>query len=82
MRIIKQATKQETYANALVATGDIIKYQPKANPDGRGGYDLPRAIQMTVVKVNKFTFDAEDKNGTIYRLNIREDRFQVKHTRL
>lgn len=82
MRIIKQAAKQETYADVFVAIGDIVKYQPKANPDGRGGYDLPRAIQMTVVKVNKFTFDAEDKNGTIYRLDIREDRFQVKHTAL
>jgi hypothetical protein len=34
---------------------------------------------MTVLKVHKVTFDAEDLKGNVYRMDIREDKFQVKN---
>lgn len=78
MKLIKKAQPEVQTANALVAIGDQIAYQAPANHDGRGGYDLPPLQEMTVTKINKFTFDAEDNKGNVYRLDVREDRFQVK----
>jgi hypothetical protein len=77
MKLIKKATKQEMTANTLVQAGDRVLVQPQANHDGRGGWDLPPKIKMTVLKVNKYTFDAEDVKGNVYRVDIREDKFQV-----
>jgi hypothetical protein len=82
MKLIKKAIKQEVTANTLVQVGNQVLVQPEANHDGRGGWDLPPKIEMTVVKVNKFTFDGEDVMGNVYRIDIREDRFRVKNDTL
>lgn len=78
MKMIKKAQPKVKTANQFVAIGDQIAYQAPANHDGRGGWDLPPLQEMIVKKVNKFTFDAEDTLGNLCRLNIREDKFQVK----
>jgi hypothetical protein len=77
MKLIKKATKPEPTANILVQIGDRVAVQPPANHDGRGGWDLPPKIDMTVIKVNKMTFDGEDAEGNVFRVDVREDRFQV-----
>jgi hypothetical protein len=79
MKLIKKAPIKETPAWTLVEVGDRIVVSPPANHDGRGGWDTPSKIDMSVVKVNRFTFDAEDTKGNVYRLDIREDEFQVKN---
>jgi hypothetical protein len=78
MKLIKKAQEPEPKANQFVTVGDLIAYQAPANHDGRGGWDVPPPREMAVKKVNKFTFDAEDTKGNLYRLDIREDKFQVK----
>lgn len=77
MKLIKKAQEKVLTANTLVNVGDRIGYQAHANHDGRGGWDLPPIKGMRVIKINRFTFDAEDVKGNVYRLDIREDKFQV-----
>lgn len=81
MKLIKKATKPEPQTRLPVEIGDQVLVQPPANHDGRGVWDLPPKLDMTVVKVNRFTFDAEDTAGNVYRLDIREDQFQVASTK-
>ena len=78
MKLIKKAQEKVQNAADFVAVGDRIGYQAPANHDGRGGWDLPPIERMKVIKINRFTFDAEDVKGNVYRLDIREDRFEVE----
>ena len=77
MKLIKKATKVQPQANLQVQIGDRVLVQPEAVHDGRGGWDLPPKIALNVVKVNKFTFDGEDNEGNVFRVDVRVDRFQV-----
>ena len=79
MKLIKKAPQTQPQASLRVEVGDLIVVQPPSSPDGRGGWDTPSKIDMTVLKVHKVTFDAEDLKGNVYRLDIREDKFQVKN---
>jgi hypothetical protein len=66
MKLIK-ANKPEVKAlNEIFSVGDTIKYSGSFF-DGRSYESYTR--KMKVVKVNRVTIDAEDKNGNIYRLN-------------
>jgi hypothetical protein len=82
MKIIKKTKQPALKANQFVTVGDQVDYQPPANHDGRGRWEIPPLEQLTVIKVNRFTFEAKDIEGNICRLDIREDFTQIKREKL
>jgi hypothetical protein len=77
MKLIKKIQKQEPTANTFVALGEKVVFQHPTIHDGRNGWYEGAKVPMTVVKINKVTFDGQDAEGNIYRIDVRNDRFQV-----
>ena len=77
MKQIKKIQKQEPKANTFVTVGEKVIFQHPNMHDGRNEWYEGAKVAMTVVKVNKVTFDGQDTEGNVYRIDVRNDRFQV-----
>lgn len=77
MKVIHKTKKQELQAKDLVVVNDKVVVQTPSVPDGRNGFIKGNKVSLTVVKVNKQTFDGQDNEGNIFRVDIRDDQFQV-----
>ncbi len=67
MKLIKKAQPKQVNLN----TGDKVQVV-QIHEDGRGGV-LTSKVRLEVLKVNKVTFDAQDKEGNVFRVDTDAD---------
>lgn len=70
MKLIRKAQPKQVNLNV----GDKVQVT-HLQGDGRGAV-LTSKVRLEVVKVNKVTFDAQDKEGNVFRVDIDTDNWK------
>jgi len=70
MKLIKKTQPKQVNLNV----GDKVRVV-QIHEDGRGAV-LTSKARLEVVKVNKVTFDAQDKEGNVFRVDIDMDNWK------
>ena len=75
MKLIKKAQPKQVNKLANLNIGDRVVVKTFA-PDGRNG-TIVGTYRFNVLKVNKVTFEGQDKEGNVYLIDSREDNWKV-----
>lgn len=71
MKLIKKAQPKQVNELANLNTGDKVEVKTYT-PDGRNG-TIMGTYNLTVLKVNKVTFEGQDKEGNVYLIDSRDE---------
>jgi hypothetical protein len=75
MKLIKKAQPKQVNKLANLNIGDRVVVKTYT-PDGRNG-TIMGTYRFNVLKVNKVTFEGQDKEGNVYLIDSREDNWKV-----
>ncbi len=75
MKLIRKAQPVTVNKLANLNIGDKVLVKTFA-PDGRNG-TIVGEYRLEVVKVNKVTFEGQDKEGNVYLIDSRDDNWKV-----
>ena len=75
MKLIKKAQPVTVNKLANLNVGDKVRVQTVTH-DGRNG-SIVGIYNFTVLKVNKVTFEGQDKEGNVYQIDSRDDNWKV-----
>jgi hypothetical protein len=75
MKLIKKAQPKQVNKLANLEVGDKVEVRTYTH-DGRCG-TIEGVFRFNVLKVNKVTFEAQDKEGNVYLIDSREDNWTV-----
>ena len=74
MKLIKKAQPKQDNKLANLNVGDKVRVKTYA-PDGRNG-TIVGTFNFTVLKVNKVTFEGQDREGNVYLVDSRDDNWK------
>ena len=75
MKLIKKAQPKQVNKLANLNIGDRVVVKTYTH-DGRNG-TIVGTFRFNVLKVNKVTFEGQDKEGNVYLIDSREDNWKV-----
>tara|TARA_R110000868_G_scaffold103681_1_gene285332 strand:+ start:5963 stop:6196 length:234 start_codon:yes stop_codon:yes gene_type:complete len=75
MKLIKKAQTVTVNRLAKLNVGDKVRVQTVTH-DGRNG-SIVGIYNFTVLKINKVTFEGQDKEGNVYQIDSRDDNWKV-----
>jgi len=76
MKLIKKAQPVTVNKLANLNVGDRVRVKT-STPDGRNGAIVGK-FDLEVIKINKVTFEGQDKDGNVYLVDSRYDNWNKK----